>query len=70
MRLEPVGSACSIVYRMFKEHGVAVPKEMAGLMLSGLISDTLLLKSPTTHPSDKVIAPELAELAEIGRAHV
>ena len=43
MRLEPVGSASSIVYRMFKEHGVAVPKEIAGLMLSGLISDTLLL---------------------------
>ena len=34
-------------------------------MLSGLISDTLLLKSPTTHPSDKVIAPELAELAGV-----
>ena len=65
MRLEPVGSTSSIVYRMFKEHGVAVPKEIAGLMLSGLISDTLLLKSPTTHPSDKVIAPELAELAGV-----
>ena len=62
MRLEPVGSASSIVYRMFKEHGVAVPKEIAGLMLSGLISDTLLLKSPTTHPSDKVIAPELIDI--------
>ncbi|CAG5927822.1 putative manganese-dependent inorganic pyrophosphatase [Streptococcus pneumoniae] len=47
---------------MFKEHGVAVPKEIAGLMLSGLISDTLLLKSPTTHPTDKIIAPELAML--------
>ena len=34
-------------------------------MLSGLISDTLLLKSPTTHPTDKVIAPELAELAGV-----
>ena len=34
-------------------------------MLSGLISDTLLLKSPTTHPSDKVTAPELAELAGV-----
>ena len=50
---------------ILKEHGVAVPKELAGLMLSGLISDTLLLKSPTTHPSDKVIAPELAELAGV-----
>ena len=65
MRLEPVGSASSIVYRMFKENNVEVPKEVAGLLLSGLISDTLLLKSPTTHPSDKVIAPELAELAGV-----
>ncbi|MGT2846906.1 manganese-dependent inorganic pyrophosphatase [Streptococcus massiliensis] len=65
MRLEPVGSASSIVYRMFKESGVAVPKEIAGLLLSGLISDTLLLKSPTTHDSDRVIAPELAELAGV-----
>ena len=66
MRLEPVGSASSIVYRMFKEHGVAVPKEIAGLMLSGLISDTLKsnLKA-SIHPSDKVIAPELAELAGV-----
>ena len=65
MRLEPVGSASSIVYRMFKEAEVAVPKELAGLMLSGLISDTLLLKSPTTHPSDLPIAAELAELAGV-----
>ena len=65
MRLEPVGSASSIVFRMFKENNVEVPKEVAGLLLSGLISDTLLLKSPTTHPSDKVIAPELAELAGV-----
>ncbi len=34
MRLEPVGSASSIVYRMFKEHGVAVPKELAGRYLA------------------------------------
>ena len=65
MRLEPVGSASSIVYRMFKESGVVLPKEIAGLLLSGLISDTLLLKSPTTHESDKVIAPELADLAGV-----
>lgn len=65
MRLEPVGSASSIVYRMFKENGVSVPKELAGLLLSGLISDTLLLKSPTTHPSDIPVAKELAELAGV-----
>ncbi len=65
MRLEPVGSASSIVYRMFKENNVAVPKELAGLMLSGLISDTLLLKSPTTHVTDPQVAAELAEIAGV-----
>ncbi|HFL1966911.1 TPA: manganese-dependent inorganic pyrophosphatase [Streptococcus agalactiae] len=65
MRLEPVGSASSIVYRMFKENGVSVPKELAGLLLSGLISDTLLLKSPTTHASDIPVAKELAELVGV-----
>ncbi|HFR5210165.1 TPA: manganese-dependent inorganic pyrophosphatase [Streptococcus agalactiae] len=65
MRLEPVGSASSIVYRMFKENGVSVPKGLAGLLLSGLISDTLLLKSPTTHASDIPVAKELAELAGV-----
>ncbi|HFI0177247.1 TPA: manganese-dependent inorganic pyrophosphatase [Streptococcus suis] len=65
MRLEPVGSASSIVYRAAKENGVTLPKEVAGLLLSGLISDTLLLKSPTTHVSDPQVATELAELAGV-----
>lgn len=65
MRLEPVGSASSIVYRAFKENGVTPPKEVAGLLLSGLISDTLLLKSPTTHATDPQVASELAEIAGV-----
>ncbi|MCS4488759.1 manganese-dependent inorganic pyrophosphatase [Streptococcus sciuri] len=65
MRLEPVGSASSIVYRMFKESQVEVPKDLAGLMLSGLISDTLLLKSPTTHETDYQVAKELAAIAGV-----
>ncbi|HEP1841154.1 TPA: manganese-dependent inorganic pyrophosphatase [Streptococcus suis] len=65
MRLEPVGSASSIVYRAAKENGITLPKEVAGLLLSGLISDTLLLKSPTTHVSDPQVAAELAELAGV-----
>ncbi|HEL2331738.1 TPA: manganese-dependent inorganic pyrophosphatase [Streptococcus suis] len=65
MRLEPVGSASSIVYRAFKENGVMPPKEVAGLLLSGLISDTLLLKSPTTHATDPQVAAELAEIAGV-----
>ncbi|HEL1657140.1 TPA: manganese-dependent inorganic pyrophosphatase [Streptococcus suis] len=65
MRLEPVGSASAIVYRAAKENGITLPKEVAGLLLSGLISDTLLLKSPTTHASDPQVAAELAELAGV-----
>ena len=65
MRLEPVGSASSIIYRLYKENGVAIPKEMAGLLLSGLISDTLLLKSPTTHSTDPAVAADLAEIAGV-----
>ncbi|MEQ9763073.1 manganese-dependent inorganic pyrophosphatase [Streptococcus sp. ZJ151] len=65
MRVEPVGSASSIVYRAAKENKVELPKEVAGLLLSGLISDTLLLKSPTTHESDPQVAKELAEVAGI-----
>ncbi|MDR1568733.1 MAG: manganese-dependent inorganic pyrophosphatase [Streptococcaceae bacterium] len=65
MRLEPVGSASSIVYRQFIEANVPIPQEIAGLLLSGLISDTLLLKSPTTHASDIPLAKELAELAGV-----
>lgn len=65
MRLEPVGSASSIVYRAMKEHQITPPKEVAGMLLSGLISDTLLLKSPTTHASDPQVAEELAELAGV-----
>lgn len=65
MRLEPVGSASSIVYRAAKENKVELPKEVAGLLLSGLISDTLLLKSLTTHESDPQVAKELAEIAGV-----
>lgn len=65
MRLEAVGSASSIVYRLFNENNVTIPKEIAGLLLSGLISDTLLLKSPTTHASDPAVAEDLAEIAGV-----
>ena len=65
MTVEPVGSASSIVYRKFLEANVEVPKEVAGLLLSGLIYDTLLLKSPTTHVTDHKVAKELAEIAGV-----
>ena len=61
----PVGSTNTLLYKMYKEHNIKVPKENAGLMLSGIISDTLLLVSPTTTELDKQTAKELAEIAGV-----
>ena len=60
-----VGSVNTIIYTLFKENNVEVPSDIAGLMLSGIISDTLLLASPTTTELDKKIAKDLAEIANV-----
>ena len=60
-----VGSTNSIVYMLYKEANVKIPKDIAGLMLSGIVSDTLNLTSPTTTKLDEQIAYELAKIAEI-----
>lgn len=64
-RAEPVGSTNSVIYKMFQEHGYTISAQLAGLMASGIISDTLLLKSPTTTDLERQILPELAKLAGI-----
>jgi manganese-dependent inorganic pyrophosphatase len=64
-RAEPVGCTTTILNKMYKESGVAVRKEIAGLMLSAIISDTLLLKSPTCTEEDVAAARELAVIAEV-----
>ncbi len=60
-----VGCTCSIVYLLFKENKVDIPKDIAGLMLSAIISDTLLFRSPTTTELDKEIAFNLSQIAEV-----
>ncbi len=60
-----VGSSNTIIYNMYKENKVEVPKEMAGAMLSGILSDTLILKSPTTTLYDKIAVLELEKLAGV-----
>ena len=60
-----VGSTCTIVYILYRERGVKIPKEIAGALLSGILSDTLILKSPTATPRDKEAVEELARLAEV-----
>ena len=60
-----VGSTNTIIYKMYKENNVEIPKDMASLMLAGIISDTLLFKSPTTTYDDKIAVFNLAEIAHI-----
>lgn len=64
-RAEPVGCTATIVLKMFGEKGVAVSPQIAGLMVSAIISDTLLLKSPTCTPEDIAAAQELAAIAGV-----
>ncbi|WP_342541309.1 manganese-dependent inorganic pyrophosphatase [Heyndrickxia sp. FSL K6-6286] len=64
-RAEPVGCTATILNKMYKENGVAISKETAGLMLSAIISDSLLFKSPTCTDQDIAAAKELAEIAGV-----
>ncbi|MFD1174070.1 manganese-dependent inorganic pyrophosphatase [Oceanobacillus picturae] len=64
-RAEPVGCTATILNKMYKEKGVAVSKEIAGLLVSAIVSDSLLLKSPTCTKEDVDAAYELAELAGV-----
>lgn len=64
-RAEPVGCTNTIILKLFKENNVEIPKNIAGLMLSAIISDTLLLKSPTCTKEDEDAARELADIAGV-----
>ncbi|MBU5346757.1 manganese-dependent inorganic pyrophosphatase [Paenibacillus lautus] len=64
-RAEPVGCTATILNKIYKEKGIAVRKEIAGLMLSAIISDSLLFKSPTCTDEDIAAARELAEIAGV-----
>ncbi len=60
-----LGSTNSVIYLLYKENDILIPPYIAGLMLSGIISDTLLFSSPTTTEEDKKIAEKLAQTADI-----
>lgn len=64
-RAEPLGCCSTILVKMFDENKIEIPAQLAGLMLSAIISDTLLLKSPTTTDDDKIAVKTLAEIADI-----
>ena len=64
-RCMTVGCTATLIYDLFKENRVEIPKDIAGIMLSSIISDTLLFTSPTTTEKDKRVANNLATIAEV-----
>ncbi|MET0785813.1 MAG: manganese-dependent inorganic pyrophosphatase [Paenisporosarcina sp.] len=64
-RAEPVGCTATILNKLYKENGVEIPADMAGLMLSAIISDSLLFKSPTCTPQDIAAAKDLEAIAGV-----
>lgn len=64
-RVEPVGCTCTIITDMYEEKNIPIPSEIAGLMLSAIISDTLLFHSPTCTERDRQAATKLANICGI-----
>lgn len=62
---EPLGSTCTIVYEQFKKYGLKPDKKRAEVLLSGLMADTVMLKSPTTTPYDRHVAEKLQNRAGV-----
>lgn len=60
-----VGSTNTIIYSLYNESNVTIPKDIAGLMLSGIISDTLKFTSPTTTEYDKYVAERLSDISGV-----
>lgn len=67
-RAEPVGCTATILNKLFKENNLDIPANIAGLMLSAIVSDTLLFKSPTCTEQDVKAGAELAEIAGVDAA--
>ena len=61
MRMEPVGATSTIVAKLFMESGLRVPENIAGVLLSEILADTLLFRGPTATPEDRRVATVLAE---------
>ena len=64
-RNQPVGCTATIINQMYEENEIEVPREIAGLLCGAIISDTLLLRSPTCTPLDERTAKKLAKISDI-----
>ena len=58
----PVGCTCTIIYDIFEENGIEIPANIAGIMMSAILSDTLCFRSPTCTPRDVFVGKKLAEI--------
>ena len=65
MDIEPLGSTCTIVYQQYLKHNMKPDETVAKVLLAGLISDTVILKSPTTTKTDVETANDLTKLAKV-----
>lgn len=62
---QPVGCTCTVIKQLFEINKVAIPQNIAGIMLAAILSDTVLFKSPTTTDADRVACEELAKIAGV-----
>jgi len=62
---DPIGSTCTMVAELMLSHRIAIPKDIAGSLFSGILSDTLMLTLSTTTDRDKEIARKLARIAQV-----
>ena len=64
-RNEIIGSTCTIIYKMYKEHGLVPSKQIASILCCAMISDTMNFNSPTTTAIDRELGKELAQIADV-----
>lgn len=64
-RNQPLGCTSTIIYQIYREKGIEIPVEIAGLLCAAIISDTLMFRSPTCTEVDQIAATELAKIANV-----
>ena len=64
-RNQPLGCTATIIYQMYQEKGVEINSQIAGLLCSAILSDTLMFRSPTCTAIDKMVAEQLAQIADV-----
>ena len=64
-RNQPLGCTATIIYQMYQENGIEIPKNIAGLLMAAILSDTLMFRSPTCTAVDQAAAERLSEICGV-----